>query len=68
MNKWVPFRGPLPSDGPIEGFDSKQARIEFYDTHPQRVRAAFKFGVIGAITWLAGLLTSYFILNSLAGA
>ena len=66
-NSWVPFRGPLPSDGPVEGFASKAARIDFYDTTPLRIRTAFKFGVIGFITWLVGLGTSILILNHLGG-
>lgn len=68
MNAWVPFRGPLPSDGPEEGFASKAARIEFYDTTPVRIRTAMKFGIIGGVVWMAGLVASYLILNSLGGA
>lgn len=68
QNTWVPFRGPLPSDGPVEGFPSKAARIEFFDTTPLRIRTAVKFGIIGGILWLIGLMTAYFILKSLAGA
>jgi hypothetical protein len=67
LNAWVPFRGPLPSDGPVEGFASKAARIEFYDTTAQRIRTAMKFGIIGAVVWLVGLVTSYLILSSLGG-
>ena len=66
MNNWVPFRGPLPSDGPVEGFASKAARIEYFDTNPQRIRTAFKFGIAGGVLWLVGLLTAMLILNSLA--
>jgi hypothetical protein len=68
LNVWVPFRGPLPSDGPVEGFASKAARIEFYDTGPQRIRAAVKAGVIGGVIWLIGAVTAYFILSNLGGA
>jgi hypothetical protein len=67
MNSWVPFKGPLPSDGPVEGFASKAARIEFYDTTPLRIRSATKAGVIGGVLWLVGLVTSYLIMNSLGG-
>jgi hypothetical protein len=67
LNIWVPFRGPLPSDGPVEGFASKQARIEFFDTGPKRIRAAFKAGVIGGVLWLAGLLTVIVILGRMKG-
>lgn len=58
LNSWVPFRGPLPSDGPVEGFASKQARIDYYDTGPLRIRTSAKFGLIGAGIWLAGILTA----------
>ena len=68
LNGWVPFRGPLPSDGPEEGFASKAARIEFYDTGPQRIRTAMKFGIIGGVVWAVGLVTSYLILRSVGGA
>jgi hypothetical protein len=68
MNSWVPFRGPLPSDGPVEGFASKAARIEFFDTTPLRIRTAFRVGIIGGAIWLVGLLASLLILNSLNGA
>jgi len=65
-NTWVPFRGPLPSDGPVEGFASKAARIEFYDTNPIRIRRAFNVGAIGVIIWMLGMITSLLILNSLS--
>ena len=68
LNIWVPYRGPLPSDGPVEGFASKAARIEFYDTRPQRIRAAFKAGTIGGVIWLTGLLTAIIILGKIGGA
>jgi hypothetical protein len=67
LNIWMPFRGPLPSDGPVEGFASKSARIEFYDTSPLRIRTATKFGIIGAVIWMVGLVTAYLILRSLEG-
>lgn len=66
-NTWVPFRGPLPSDGPEEGFASKAARIEFYDTTPLRIRTAVKFGVIGIVVWMLGAAASYLILSTLGG-
>jgi hypothetical protein len=68
LNVWVPFRGPLPSDGPVEGFASKAARIEYYDTRPLRVRTAFKAGAIVAGIWLVGLVTAFVILTNLGGA
>ena len=67
MNSWVPFKGPVPSDGPVEGFASKQARIDYFDTAPVRIRTAAKFGVIGAVTWLVGLVTSLIVLARLGG-
>jgi hypothetical protein len=66
LNTWVPFRGPLPSDGPVEGFASKAARIEFYDTGPQKIRMAVKWGTICGVIWLVGLLTAILVLQSLA--
>jgi hypothetical protein len=68
MNAWVPFRGPLPSDGPVEGFPSKNARIDFFNTQPQRIRASFKAGVIGGVLWLTGLLTAIIILSKVGAA
>jgi hypothetical protein len=67
LNTWVPFRGPLPSDGPVEGFASKAARIEFYNTGPQRIRMATKIGIICGVVWLAGLLVAILVLKSLGG-
>ena len=61
LNSWVPFRGPLPSDGPVEGFASKQARIDYYDTTPLRVRTSAKAGLIGAGIWIAGILTGLLV-------
>ena len=68
MNSWVPFRGPLPSDGPVEGFASKVARIEFYDTTPLRIRTSTKTAVIGGVVWLVGLVVAFLMMNSLGGA
>jgi hypothetical protein len=65
LNSWVPFRGPLPSDGPVEGFASKVARIEFFDTNPLRIRTAFRLGIIGGVIWMVGLVASYLILSHL---
>lgn len=66
-NLWVPFRGPLPSDGPVEGFASKAARIEFYDTTPLRVRTATKFGIIGVAVWMIGGVIAYTLLKTFGG-
>jgi hypothetical protein len=68
LNAWVPFRGPLPADGPVEGFASKAARIEFYDTGPLRIRTATKVGAICAVVWTVGLIASYLVLSYLGGA
>ena len=65
LNSWVPFRGPLPSDGPVEGFASKQARIDYYDTTPLRVRTSAKAGLIGAAIWLAGILVALLLKGKL---
>jgi hypothetical protein len=54
MNNWVPAKGPLPSDGPVEGFTSRAVMKAFYDTSGMRIRAAAKAGVIVAIVWIEG--------------
>lgn len=47
------YKGPLPSDGPIDGFASKADRIEYYDTGPARIRSIYKalwvFGLAGIL-------------------
>ena len=65
LNVWVPFRGPLPADGPIEGFASKAARIEFFDTGPIRIREVTKIGIIGGMVWAVGVVAAYLVLNNL---
>jgi hypothetical protein len=65
MNVWVPFRGPLPADGPVEGFASKTARIEYYNTGPARIRSATKAGIIGGVLWAVGAGTAVIILTRL---
>jgi hypothetical protein len=67
LNSWVPFKGPLPSDGPVEGFASKQARIEWFDTSALRVRTASKYALIGAATWLAGVLVALLFKYTMGG-
>jgi hypothetical protein len=55
------YRGPMPSDGPEEGFASKAARVEYFSTSQQRysetVKAIIIWIVIGilasVIVWLA---------------
>lgn len=63
IDSWVPAKGPLPSDGPAEGFPSRKAMKSFYDTSGMRVRAAAKAGVIVAGIWLVGLITLFLVLN-----
>jgi hypothetical protein len=63
MDVWVPAKGPLPSDGPAEGFPSRSAMKAFYDTSSMRVRAAAKAAVIVAGVWLVGLVTLFLILK-----
>lgn len=36
------YRGPLPSDGAVDGFASKDDRKEYFDTTDQRTREMFK--------------------------
>jgi hypothetical protein len=69
LNTWMPFGGVMPSDGPIDGFASKQARIEFFNDaiHARRIRAATKAGFIGALVWLTVLFTAVIILSRLGG-
>lgn len=62
-NIWVPFRGPTPSDGPVHGFPSKAAEIDFYDTNPLRIRTTWKWGMICAVIWAGGALLTYIGLN-----
>jgi len=64
-NSWVPFRGPLPSDGPVEGFADDGARIDFFDTHPLRVRTSTIYALIGFITWGVGAIILFLVLNSM---
>lgn len=64
MNSWVPMYGPLPSDGPVMGFASEEARTKFYDTSEMRIRRAGKAGAIGVGIWLVGLLAAFLILSN----
>jgi hypothetical protein len=64
-NNWVPFRGPLPSDGELDGFYDDADRMKFFDTHDLRFRTAAILGVIGLVTWIIGGSVSIFILKSL---
>jgi hypothetical protein len=66
LNIWCPYRGPLPSDGPIDGFASKTDRMDFFDTGPQRIRIATYLGGAGGFLWLLGLLIAIIVLKSVA--
>jgi hypothetical protein len=62
-NSWVPYRGPLPSDGPLDGFDDKQARIDYFDTSPLRIRYATLFATIVAGVAFVGDIVIIIILT-----
>lgn len=40
------YKGTMPSDGPIDGFDSNESKIEFYSTNAERFRDSIKAIVI----------------------
>jgi hypothetical protein len=63
LNTWTPYKGPLPSEGKIEGFASTQARKEFYDTTPMRAQAATKYAIIAGSTWLVVMVVLFLVLN-----
>lgn len=48
------YKGPLPSDGPIDGFDSNESKLEYYSTNAQRFRESIKAGVIWFIVVIVG--------------
>lgn len=62
LNRWLPFMGTLPVQGPVDGFLSKTDKKEFFDTEPTRIRAAAKAGFIVFLVWLVGVAILYFIL------
>ena len=62
-NKWLPFMGILPIQGPEGGFLSMTDKEEFFDTKPVRIRAAAKAGVIIAVIWVVGLVMLFLILR-----
>jgi hypothetical protein len=62
-NGWSPFYGRLPSDGPVEGFSTKDARVEFWNPVPRRVRMATIFGLGGFGLWAVGFLVALIVLN-----
>jgi hypothetical protein len=63
QNKWLPFMGILPIQGPEEGFLSKSDKEEFFDTKPVRIRAAAKAGIIIVVVWFVGLVMLFLILR-----
>jgi hypothetical protein len=48
------YRGPMPSDGPVEGFASKAARIEYFSTHDQRFRETIKAIIVWIMIAIVG--------------
>ena len=50
------YRGPMPSDGPEEGFASKQARIDYYSTTDQRYSETVKAIIIWVLCGVAASL------------
>lgn len=54
------FRGPMPSDGEVDGFASKEARIEFFSTNDQRFKETVKAIVIWVIVGIVASLIFYF--------
>jgi hypothetical protein len=55
------YRGPMPSDGPEEGFASKAARIEFFTTHDQRFRETVKASVIWFVVAIVASIVVWFM-------
>jgi len=58
------YRGPMPSDGPEEGFASKAARIEYFSTTDQRFRETVKAIIVWVVvaflsSGLIWLITHY---------
>ena len=65
MNTWLPFRGTLPTEGPVDGFLSKNDKKEFFEVKPTRIRAAAKAVFVGVLVWLVGLVTIIVFLKNL---
>ena len=51
---WVPFRGPMPINGPVDGFADDGDRMQFFDTSALRIRTMWKYIVIIAVVWAVG--------------
>ena len=57
------YRGPMPSDGPDEGFASKAARIEYFSTNDQRFRETVKAVIIWVIVGIVASVLVWFLTN-----
>ena len=55
------YRGPMPSDGPEEGFASKAARIEYFSTSDQRFRETEKAVIIWVIVAIVASVIVWFL-------
>lgn len=55
------YRGPMPSDGPEEGFASKAARIEYFSTNDQRFRETVKAIIIWFIVGIVASVIVWFL-------
>ena len=62
MSRWMPFMGTLPTQGPADGFLSKNDKKEFFDVKPTRIRAAAKAGFIVFMVWFVGTVILYIVL------
>ena len=61
---WVPAKGPLPSDGPAEGFTNRAAMKAFYDTSGMRIRAGARAVLIVIGIWVVGGIALFVILKA----
>jgi hypothetical protein len=64
LNSWTPYKGPIPSEGKVEGFASAEERKKFFDTSSMRAQAATKFGLIAGATWFFVMAVLFFVLNT----
>jgi hypothetical protein len=55
------YRGPMPSDGPNNGFASQREEIAFFDVTDQITRETFKAGTIMAIVCVIGTAVMYLV-------
>lgn len=54
------YRGPMPSDGPVDGFVSTEAKLEYFNTSAQRFRESTRAVVIWIIIGIVGSLLVWF--------